>query len=104
VSDEEELKFRCIKCGRISTVGRCCGRDTREVTPAGTKPTTDEDEVRRIVDSAESYIHLLVEELLSKAECGLSTEVLADNVVKAAAWQGEVVAYKKILAAIDNGK
>ena len=44
MSDEEELKFRCIRCGRISTVGQCCGRDTREVTPAGTKPTTDEDE------------------------------------------------------------
>lgn len=61
-------------------------------------------EVRRIVDSAESYIRLLVEEMLSEAENGLSAEVLSDNVVKAAAWQGEVVAYKKILAAIDNGK
>ena len=30
MSDEEERKFRCTKCGRIGTVGRCCGRDTRE--------------------------------------------------------------------------
>jgi len=29
VSDEEERKFRCTKCGRIGTVGRCCGRNTQ---------------------------------------------------------------------------
>ena len=29
MSDEEERKFRCTKCGRIGSVGRCCGRDTR---------------------------------------------------------------------------
>lgn len=26
-----DSQFRCTKCGRIGTVGRCCGRDTREV-------------------------------------------------------------------------
>ena len=31
VSDKEERKFECTKCGRIGTVGRCCGRDTQEV-------------------------------------------------------------------------
>ena len=30
MSDKEERKFECTKCGRIGTVGRCCGRDTRE--------------------------------------------------------------------------
>ena len=26
--DEEERKYRCTECGRIGTVGRCCGRNT----------------------------------------------------------------------------
>ena len=29
MGDEEERKYRCTECGRIGTVGRCCGRDTR---------------------------------------------------------------------------
>jgi len=30
----EADRWRCTKCGRIGTVGRCCGEDTREqVTP-----------------------------------------------------------------------
>ena len=28
MSDEEERKYRCTKCGRIGSVGRCCGRNT----------------------------------------------------------------------------
>ena len=30
MSDEEEQKYQCTECGRIGTVGRCCGRDTQE--------------------------------------------------------------------------
>ena len=28
MGDEEERKYRCTECGRIGTVGRCCGRNT----------------------------------------------------------------------------
>ncbi|MCF7853616.1 MAG: hypothetical protein K9N51_02370 [Candidatus Pacebacteria bacterium] len=30
VMTENEARFRCTVCGLIGTVGRCCGRDTRE--------------------------------------------------------------------------
>lgn len=28
--EDEEPKFRCTVCGRIGSVGRCCGVDSRE--------------------------------------------------------------------------
>ena len=39
------ISYRCTVCGRVGTVGRCCGEETRE-------PLTDvHSEVKEIIDS-----------------------------------------------------
>ena len=30
MTTENDTKYRCTVCGQVGTVGRCCGRDTRE--------------------------------------------------------------------------
>lgn len=32
-SSRETDSWRCTTCGRVGTVGRCCGEDTREPVP-----------------------------------------------------------------------
>ena len=34
-NDGDDSQFRCTECGRIGTVGRCCGRDTQEAVCKG---------------------------------------------------------------------
>lgn len=38
-SSHETDLWKCTVCGRVGTVGRCCGEDTRE--PVECMPTTD---------------------------------------------------------------
>ena len=52
--------------------------------------------------SQTTHIKTKVEAMLKEAEHEMSVEVLAGNIVKKALWEGEVIAFKKILNLLDQ--
>jgi len=52
--------------------------------------------------SQTAYIKIEVEAMLKEAEHEMSVEVLAGNIVKKALWEGEVIAFKKMLHLLDQ--
>jgi len=66
VSDDSQ--FRCTVCGRIGTVGRCCGLETRE--PLNELARLElERESRRIAIAAEQDASFM-QEIVSKVNAG----------------------------------
>lgn len=41
---DSDTQFRCTVCGGIGTVGRCCGRDTREPMNSQARAEIEEEE------------------------------------------------------------
>lgn len=65
----------------------------------GTRPIDTGSIHRR---SQTAHIKTEVEAMLKEAEHEMSVEVLAGNIVKKALWEGEVIAFKKILHLLDH--
>lgn len=64
--------------------------------------TEEDGSIHRRSQTALYHIKTEVEAMLKEAEHEMPVEVLAGNIVKKALWEGEVIAFKKMLHLLDQ--